>query len=40
MVITNNKKELIIIGIDPGIRNTGWGVIKNVKGKLCTLSAI
>ena len=34
MVITNNKKELIIIGIDPGIRNTGWGVIKNVKGKL------
>ena len=34
MVITNNKKDLIIIGIDPGIRNTGWGVIKNVKGKL------
>ena len=34
MVITNNKKELIIIGIDPGIRNTGWGVIKNAKGKL------
>ena len=28
------NKNNIIIGIDPGIRNTGWGIINNFENKL------
>ena len=28
------KENNIIIGIDPGIRNTGWGIISNFENKL------
>ena len=32
MVVSN--KDKIIIGIDPGIRNTGWGIIRHVHNKI------
>ena len=32
MVVSN--KDKIIIGIDPGIRNTGWGVIRHFQNKI------
>ena len=32
MVVSN--KDKIIIGIDPGIRNTGWGVIRHIQNKI------
>ena len=28
------KENNVIIGIDPGIRNTGWGIISNFENKL------
>ncbi len=28
------KKELCVIGIDPGLASTGYGIIRNVNGKL------
>ena len=32
MVVSN--KDKIIIGIDPGIRNTGWGIIRHFQNKI------
>jgi crossover junction endodeoxyribonuclease RuvC len=32
--VTVLNKNNIIIGIDPGIRNTGWGIINNFENKL------
>ena len=32
MVVSN--KDKIIIGIDPGIRNTGWGIIRHSQNKI------
>ena len=32
--MTTLKENNIIIGIDPGIRNTGWGIISNFENKL------
>ena len=33
-----NKKSTIILGIDPGIADTGYGLIKNESGKLSCLA--
>lgn len=27
-ITTENKKRLIVLGIDPGLANTGWGVVE------------
>ena len=32
--MTALKENNVIIGIDPGIRNTGWGIISNFENKL------
>ena len=32
--MTALKVNNIIIGVDPGIRNTGWGIISNFENKL------
>ena len=32
--MTTLKENNVIIGIDPGIRNTGWGIINNFENKL------
>jgi len=32
--VTALKENNVIIGIDPGIRNTGWGIISNFENKL------
>lgn len=32
--MTPLKENNVIIGIDPGIRNTGWGIISNFENKL------
>ena len=32
--MTTLKENNVIIGIDPGIRNTGWGIISNFENKL------
>ena len=32
--MTALKENNVIIGIDPGIRNTGWGIINNFENKL------
>ena len=32
--MTNLNENYVIIGIDPGIRNTGWGIISNFENKL------
>lgn len=32
--MTTLRENNVIIGIDPGIRNTGWGIISNFENKL------
>tara|TARA_B100000989_G_scaffold298221_1_gene286612 strand:- start:7 stop:591 length:585 start_codon:yes stop_codon:yes gene_type:complete len=32
--VTTLRENNVIIGIDPGIRNTGWGIISNFENKL------
>lgn len=33
------RKSIRIIGIDPGLRRTGWGVIDAVGDNLCFVSS-